>query len=270
MSAEFNDFMSQLTETNSTLESLTDFNKVSINVNKMSLKLHQLNHLLGKDDLYEAVKEIFKENPKTFSVLGILVAVRDNKSVLNDQNIPVGLDDYFANYDGICEFIKETGLEDVFQSKKITNLVDYVFGVEVGLDTNARKNRGGTIMEKCVAKAFDEAGIKYMKQVESSVFKEIESLGEDLKRFDFVISTPNKTYLIETNYYNGGGSKLNETARAYSDVAKKINKYKKYEFIWITDGYGWHSAKNKLEEAFHIIPSIYNLTTLKFFINKLK
>ena len=95
-------------------------------------------------------------------------------------------------------------------------------------------------------------------------------MGADVKRFDFVIKTKRKTYLIETNFYNGGGSKLNETARSYSDVAPKINQYENYEFVWITDGQGWLSAKNKLEEAYNIIPSLYNLTTLKNFIEKIK
>jgi type II restriction enzyme len=94
-------------------------------------------------------------------------------------------------------------------------------------------------------------------------------LGADLKRFDFVIKTKVKTYLIETNFYNGGGSKLNEVARAYSDVAPKINQYENFEFVWITDGQGWLSAKNKLEEAFSIIPSVYNLSNLDSFTQKI-
>ncbi|MFI3268107.1 MAG: type II restriction endonuclease [Rikenellaceae bacterium] len=269
MKERFDLFMSQLSQTNSTLESLTDFDKVTNNVNKISLKLCQLNHLLGRDDLDIAINEIFTENHKAFSVLGILVAVRDNKSIL-DKTTTIGINDYFTTVEGICKYIKETGLEDIFKSKKVTNLVDYVFGIEVGLDTNARKNRGGTIMENCVAKTFDDNGIVYRKQVSSADFKELSCLGEDLKRFDFVIETGNKTYFIETNYYNGGGSKLNETARAYTDIAPKINSYYKYEFVWITDGQGWHSAKNKLEEAFNTIPSVYNLKTINEFILKIK
>ena len=120
------------------------------------------------------------------------------------------------------------------------------------------------------AKLFNDAGIFFKQEVYSSEFPEIESLGEDLKRFDFVIKTLKKTYLIETNYYNSGGSKLNEVARAYADVAVKINKYPNYEFVWITDGKGWLSAKNKLEEAFSIIPSVYNLANLGSFIQKVK
>ena len=125
-------------------------------------------------------------------------------------------------------------------------------------------------MEQTVAKLFNDAGIFFKQEVYSSEFPEIESLGEDLKRFDFVIKTLKKTYLIETNYYNSGGSKLNEVARSYADVAVKINKYPNYEFVWITDGKGWLSAKNKLEEAFSIIPSVYNLANLGSFIQKVK
>ncbi|MFA5519303.1 MAG: DpnII family type II restriction endonuclease, partial [Spirochaetota bacterium] len=125
-------------------------------------------------------------------------------------------------------------------------------------------------MSKSVSRVFDKAEIFYKKEVSITEFPEITSLGVDLKRFDFAIKTNVKTYLIETNFYNGGGSKLNEVARAYSDVAPKINQYANFEFVWITDGQGWLSAKNKLEEAFSIIPSVYNLTVLNSFIKKIK
>ena len=145
---DFDLFISQLSETNATLDSFTDFEKVSRNVAKISIKLNQLNYLLGKDDLETAVSELFEENPKSFEVLDILVAVRssENKKVLNENFNPVSVKSYFTDVDSICKFIKGTGLSEVFASNKITNLVDYVFGIEVGLDTNARKNRGGDIM----------------------------------------------------------------------------------------------------------------------------
>ena len=269
---DFNLFMSQLSETNATLESFTDFDKVSRNVARIAIKLNQLNYLLGKNDLRRAITELFEENPSTFEVLDILVAVRssDNKKVLNDDYKPVLVQYYFLDVEHIFEFIEKTGLAEVFASKKITNLVDYVFGVEVGLDTNARKNRGGNIMATAVAKKFTDAGVEFRTEVNSTEFPEITALGADLKRFDFVIATESKTYLIETNYYNGGGSKLNETARSYSDIAPKINQYPQYEFVWITDGQGWHSAKNKLEEAYSIIPRVYNLTSIAEFISDIK
>lgn len=171
---------------------------------------------------------------------------------------------------GVIDYIEQTGLAEVFKNKNITNLVDYVFGVEVGLDTNARKNRSGDNMAKAVALKFKGADISCRSEVNSTEFEEIKSLGQDLKRFDFVIQTKKKIYLIETNFYSGGGSKLNEVARACTDIAPKINQYEKFEFAWITDGQGWLSAKNKLGEAYSLIPSVYNLANLDEFLLKVK
>ena len=271
MSEQFETFISQLSETNATLDYFTDFGKIKTNLSKISIKLNQLNYLIGKEDLKLAIEELFEENAKVFEVLDILIAVRKNKNAktFNREGEIVQLDTYFETSDKIYEFIEDTGLGEVFRNKNITNLVDYVFGVEVGLDTNARKNRGGENMSKAVSLIFDKAKIFYKKEVNSTEFLEITSLGADLKRFDFVIKTKVKTYLIETNFYNGGGSKLNEVARAYSDVAPKINQYENFEFVWITDGQGWLSEKNKLEEAFSIIPSVYNLSNLDSFTQKI-
>ena len=271
MSEQFKIFLSQLSETNATLDYFTDFKKIKSNVNKIAIKLNQLNYLIGKENLKEAITELYEENPKVFEVLDILIAIRKNKNAktFNNKGEIVLLDTYFTSPELILEYIEETGLAEVFRDKDVTNLVDYVFGIEVGLDTNARKNRGGDNMSKAVSFIFNKAGIFYKKEVSSTDFLEIESLGADVKRFDFVIKTKKKTYLIETNFYNTGGSKLNEVARAYSDVAPKINQYENYEFVWITDGQGWLTAKNKLEEAYNIIPSLYNLITLEGFIKKI-
>lgn len=269
---KFDVFLSQLKETNATLGFFTDFSKAYSSVAKIAVKLNQLNFLLCKDNLRAAVELIYNENPKAFEVLDILVAVRkkDKRLVLNEKQQPVLLESYFNDVESICAYIDGTGLGEVFSSKKITNLVDYVFGVEVGLDTNARKNRSGKLMAEAVAKVFDEAGVAYEEEVNSTSFNDLKGLGKDLKRFDFVIRKKDKIFLIETNFYNGGGSKPNEVARAYSDIAPKINANKKYEFVWITDGQGWLSAKNKLEEAYGIIPRVYNLTTLPFFVEEVK
>ena len=270
--AKFDIFLSQLKETNATLGFFTDFSKVSSSVAKIAVKLNQLNYLLGKDNLHAAVELVYNENPKAFEVLDILVAVRkkDKKLVLNEKLQPVLLESYFNDVDSIYTYIEGTGLGDLFRSKKITNLVDYVFGVEVGLDTNARKNRSGKLMAEAVAKVFTESNVVYEEEVNSTTFNDLKGLGKDLKRFDFVIRKKDKIFLIETNFYNDGGSKPNEVARSYSDIAPKINANKKYEFVWITDGQGWLKAKNKLEEAYGIIPRVYNLTTLPSFVEELK
>lgn len=269
---QFKEFMSQLVETNATLGFFSDFNKIAANVDAISIELHQLNYLIGQEDMAAAIKSLWEENPKVFSVLDILIAIRtsEKKKAIDKNGCICLIEDFFETPEGVIEYIEETGLKEVLQNKKISNLVDYVFGVETGLDTNARKNRSGHIMERRIADLFSAEGIKFRQEVYSTEFEEMKCLGEDLKRFDFVITTSVKTYLIEVNFYSGGGSKLNEVARSYSELAPKINRFPNYEFIWITDGVGWKSARNKLEEAYYAIPGIYNLTTITDFIGKVK
>lgn len=272
MEKNFNEFMSQLQETNQTLDFFCDFDKISQNVGEIKLSLCMLNSLIGATDMRKSVETIWKRDQTAFNVMGILIAVRDegNKFVINSLGQCVVLDSMFQSIDGVLEFLDTTGLAEVFQSKKITDLVDYVFGIETGLDTNARKNRSGHIMEGMVAKILIENGIDFRQEVYSSEWPEISQvLGDDEKRFDFVIETNDKTYLIEVNFYSGGGSKLNEVARSYSDIAPKINSVDGFEFVWITDGIGWKSARNKLQEAYNIIPSVYNLTNFNSFIDVL-
>lgn len=272
MEKNFNEFMSQLQETNQTLDFFCDFDKISQNVEEIKLSLCMLNSLIVSTDMRKSVETIWKRDQTAFNVMGILIAVRDegNKFVINSLGQCVVLDSMFQSIDGVLEFLDTTGLAEVFQSKKITDLVDYVFGIETGLDTNARKNRSGHIMEGMVAKILIENGIDFRQEVYSSEWPEISQvLGDDEKRFDFVIETNDKTYLIEVNFYSGGGSKLNEVARSYSDIAPKINSVDGFEFVWITDGIGWKSARNKLQEAYNIIPSIYNLTNFNSFIDVL-
>lgn len=271
MKLAFDDFLNSMSETNTTLDYFTDFDKVKKNVAQIEIHLNQLNYLLGKDDLKQAVYDLYAECPNAFSILEILIAVRkkEQKKSLDEKGQVVTLNSYFQSADKIIDFLNNTGLADVFRDKNIKNLVDYVFGIEVGLDTNARKNRGGDNMSKAVQLLFDNADIYYKKEVRNTIFTDIESLGADVKQFDFVIKTKRKTYVIETNYYNSGGSKLNEVARAYTDVAPKINQYSQYEFVWITDGQGWKTAKNKLQEAYTHILSVYNLYTLHGFIEQI-
>lgn len=264
--------MSQLKETNATLGFYCDFEKINTNVDAISLKLNQLNYLIGQNDIDAAIRRLWNENKGTFSVLEILIAIRTSdkkKAIMSDGNVRP-INSLFENVEGVIEYVHSTGLDKVFRNKQIKNLVDYVFGVETGLDTNARKNRSGHLMEKQVASMFEKANITYRQEVYSTEFPDLSVLGEDKKRFDFVIETNRCKYLIEVNFYSSGGSKLNEVARAYSELSPKINAVNGLEFVWITDGIGWNSAKNKLEEAFYAIPNIYNLTTINRFIKQVK
>jgi len=270
---QFEEFMSQLKETNQHLDFFCDFEKIEQNVENIKLSLHMLNSLIGAEDLRKAVETIWNRDKSAFQVMNILIAVRDEgrKFVLNSANQPVIIDSFFKSVDGVMEFFEETGLADLFRNQKITNLVDYVFGIETGLDTNARKNRSGHLMEDQVADLLQTYHLDVRSEVYSSEWPALTAvLGDDEKRFDFVVTTPNKTYLFEVNFYSGGGSKLNEVARSYSDIAPKINSVPGFEFVWITDGIGWKSAKNKLQEAYNIIPGVYNLTNIHEFLNSIK
>lgn len=270
---DFEKFMSQLQETNQTLDFFCDFGKISQNVEEVKLSLCMLNCLIGSSDMRKSVESIWKRDKTAFDVLDILIAVRGGreKMVVNGEGKCISLGSLFESVDGVMEFLDSTGLSGVFQSSKIKDLRDYVFGIETGLDTNARKNRSGEAMENLVARIFKNNDIKYRKEVGSKEWDSIKKvLGKDEKRFDFVVSTASKNYLIEVNFYSGGGSKLNEVARSYSDIAPKINAVPGFEFVWITDGVGWKGARNKLQNAYDVIPSMYNLTSIKDFIGQIK
>lgn len=273
MEKDFNKFMSQLSETNATLDFYSDFKKIRKKVSEIELSLNSLNFLLGKDNLRETVTMLWNRDRKAFDVLDILIATRrkDKKKFIDNDGKPYLISSLFTSIDGVMKFLDETGLSEVFMRKDVKNLVDYVFGVETGLDTNARKNRSGDITETLLHRILINNGISHRMEVYSSEFPEIKAvLGEDEKRFDFVIQTKNRTFLIELNFYSGGGSKLNEVARAYRELAPIVNGVKGYEFVWITDGEGWNSAKNKLAEAYNDIPRMYNLTTLPEFLEEIK
>lgn len=232
-----------------------------------------LNSLIGATNLRDAVETIWKRDKSAFNVMDILVAVRSEgkKKVLNSIGNCIVLDSLFTNVDGIMEFLNNTGLADLLQHRKIQNLVDYVFGIETGLDTNARKNRSGHIMENIVERLLVKHNLNYRREVYSKEWQDIAyALGNDEKRFDFVVKTTHKTFLFEVNFYSSGGSKLNEVARSYSEIAPKINNVPGFEFVWITDGIGWKSAKNKLQEAYNIIPRVYNLSNIEEFLKELQ
>lgn len=264
--------MGQLQKTNQTLDFFCDFQKISNNIDDIKLSLCMLNSLIGTHDLRKSVEAIWKRDKSAFKVMSILIAVRSNgkNQYIDSRGNCSSLKGLFTSVDGVIEFIEGTGLIDIFRDRKVKDLVDYVFGIETGLDTNARKNRSGHAMEKTVANIFTQHNVDFREEIYSSEWPELQAvLGDDEKRFDFVINAKDKTYVIEVNFYSGGGSKLNEVARSYSDIAPKVNSVKGFEFVWITDGIGWKDAKNKLHEAYSIIPRVYNLTTIKDFIKEI-
>lgn len=273
MKKDFKQFMSQLAETNATLDFYTDFSKIRENVRSIEIKLNTLNYLIGKTDFDAAVKELWDNDNRVFSVLDILIATRkkQRKKYLDDMGKPHLVHELLNSYKGVLKFLKETGVADVLQNKDVKNLVDYVFGVEAGLDTHARKNRSGDITELLLHRILSANGIEHRMEVSSHEFPKLqEALGTDEKRFDFMIRTKRCTYLIEVNYYNEGGSKLNEITRAYRELSPIVNKVDGFEFVWVTDGRGLNSAKNKIEEAYNGIDRMYNFESLSDFMEEIK
>ncbi|MCQ2637662.1 type II restriction endonuclease [Helicobacter pylori] len=269
----FDTFLKSLKTSNRTLVFFTDWQKCLKNKNKISIALNHLNFLLGKDtkELKNCVKTLFKEYPKAFNVLNILIAVRDKDDVVLDANgnfYP--LYSYFEDDEKVYEFICQTGLERIFCNRNIKDLNDFVFGIEVGLDSNARKNRSGKAMENHLSGLFFQAQLNFKEQVEIREFEDLcQAFGDDIKKFDFVVCGKDKTYFIEANFYTTSGSKLNEVARSYQDLALKFEAFSNYEFIWITDGTGWLDAKSKLQEAYKSV-EIYNLSNVSDFILKVQ
>lgn len=255
----------------------TDFKKVYKNVDELKVELNILNSLIGSKNIETDFENILRKYPEVLKCIPILIAVRKKEIYAIDEegefnysfkktNVPI---------EQYSVFMRKTGLFDLIQNHIITNLVDYVTGVETGLDSNARKNRGGHVMENIVEKFIINAGfvkdINYFKEMYiSDITKRwnidlssISNAGKTEKRFDFVVKTERVIYVIETNFYSSGGSKLNETARSYKNLAIESNNIKGLRFVWFTDGKGWDSARHNLEETFDIMEHLYNLNDLE-------
>lgn len=257
----------------------TDFKKAYRNVNSIKIELHILNALVGSQDIYNDFINIINEYPKVLKCIPILLAIRDKKINVFDKNENIEiLYDFFNpsfSLEQYMYFMEQTGLFDLLKNKKITNVCDYVTGIEVGLDSNGRKNRTGDLMEDIVESYIIDAGFKhgisYFKEMNlSDISKKwnvdlskISNDGKTQKRFDFVVKTDNMIYLVETNFYSSSGSKLNETARSYKNLAIEAKEIPEVTFVWFTDGIGWKKAKNNLIETFSVLDTIYNIEEMK-------
>lgn len=260
-----------------------NFDKVYRNVDDIKVELNILNSLIGSHNIEEEFRCILSRYPEVLQCIPILLAVRASEIYCQDDRGGILFNfNYKKNFlsteddlDKYVYFMKETGLFDLLSKHIINNLVDYVMGVETGLDSNGRKNRGGHLMENLVEKFIIKAGfikgVDYFKEMYIHEITEkwgidlfaISNQGTTEKRFDFVVKTDNMVYVIETNFYSGGGSKLNETARSYKTLALESNTIDEITFVWFTDGKGWNSAKNNLKETFDVMEHIYNIKDLE-------
>lgn len=274
MKKNFNELIASMTETIFTHDYFVDFKKVFQRVDDLEYYLNNLNFLLGKENFDEAFIKTFNKDNEIVTVLPILLAIRE-KNLAIYEDIVIKYD--FINIMDVnyyLDFIYKTNLIEIFKDKRIRNLIDYVTGVEVGLDTNARKNRTGNQMERIVLEYVKKVNcVEYLEQADLNKISknfdvDIDSKLSDVsknKKYDFVLKrkTDNHLFLIETNYYRSSGSKLNETARSYEKLSNDIKNIEGATFIWITDGYGWLSTKRDLEKAFITIDHLYNIDDLK-------
>lgn len=254
-----------------------DFNKVYNNVEAIKIELNILNSLIGSKNIEVDFENLIKKYPETLKCIPILLAVREYE-IFAGENGDVKLYTFNKQINTIEDyklFMRKTGLFDLLSNHIINNLYDYVTGVETGLDSNGRKNRGGHQMEDLVESYIQKAGFKrdvnYFKEMYVSEVSRkwnidlsaVSNQGKMEKRWDFVVKTDNCIYLIETNFYGSSGSKLNETARSYKTIATEIKNVKGAKFVWFTDGAGWKSAARNLEETFDVLDDIYSIKDMQ-------
>jgi len=286
MSKNFEEWLANFDDSIASWRYYTDFDKVYNNANKIKKELNLLNSLIGSKNIEQDFKELVQEYPKVLKAIPILIAKRNDVIIVKDA-----AQDYYYNFKSMnysieeyTMFMRKTGIFELLESHLIANLYDYVTGIEVGLDSNARKNRTGHAMEDLVESYIVKAGFvkdyNYYKELTTAKIKEkwnidltsierkLEETSKDKnrkaeKRFDYAVKTENQLYVIETNFYSGGGSKLNETARSYKMIQEEIQKVDNVTFVWFTDGKGWNTARNNLKETFDTMENIYNILDMK-------
>lgn len=255
-----------------------NWEKVLNNVEPIEKELNLLNFLIGKEDIEKEAFNLIKQYPQVIKAFPNLIAIREKSiDILIDTKKFIYKKYSFTKgklTDEECKelahFVVRSGIGTILKDKKIKNLVDYVTGVEVGLDSNGRKNRGGTLMENLVEEfvmdTCQNLGLQYMAQATAKKIKDEWNLevivDKSSRQLDFAINKNGKLFFIECNFYGGGGSKLKSTATEYIEMNRYWNK-QGIEFIWITDGGGWKSTLKPLREYFDKADYLLNLEMLK-------
>ncbi len=270
---DFNAWLGEFRESISSYNYYVDFEKVYRNVDKIKVELNILNSLIGEKDIEQKFLDLVSKYPEVLKCIPLLLAVRQQEIFAMDDK---GSFKYSFKVQNVSPeqysyFMMATGLYDLLSNHIINNLVDYVCGVEVGLDSNGRKNRGGHLMEDLVEEFIKETGKEYYKEMYLTDIEKkwgvdlssVSSSGKATKRFDFVVKTENQIYVFETNFYASGGSKLNETSRSYKMLSQQIDGSEGVTFIWVTDGLGWKSARKNLEQTFEVMDTIFNIKELE-------
>ena len=271
---DFNAWLGKFRDSIASYDYYIDFQKVFRNVEQMKVELNILNSLIGSKTIEEDFEKLVVRYPEVLKCIPLLLAVRQMEIQAQDEN-----GSYIYNFkkpnqtvEQYKYFMRKTGLFDLIANHIINNLFDYTTGVEAGLDSNGRKNRGGDLMEDLVEGFIKRSSIKeYYKEMYIHEITDrwgidlsaISNQGKTEKRFDFVVKTDSMIYGIETNFYASGGSKLNETARSYKNLATEVDTIKGFTFVWFTDGKGWQTARHNLEETFDVLETLYSIDDLE-------
>jgi type II restriction enzyme len=277
MKRDFNEWFKTFRSSICDYNYYVNFEKVYGNIENIKVELNIPNSLIGSKNIENDFEKLLCNYPKTLKCIPVLLAVRGHEIYTIDGDGEYLFDFSKMNY-SIAEykmFMRKTGLFNLISNHVVNNLVDYVTGVEVGMDSNGRKNRGGHLMEDLVENFLKKVGLMrgqdYFKEMYISEIQDkwgldlssISNTGKTEKRFDFVVRKNNTVYGIETNFYASSGSKLNETARSYKAITLESKQIKGFSFVWFTDGLGWQSARHNLEETFDVLDNLYCITDLE-------
>ncbi|MFA6273553.1 MAG: type II restriction endonuclease [Candidatus Paceibacterota bacterium] len=277
MKKDFKNLVSTFKNSIKTWDYFVNWKKVFLNSSELEITLNKLNYLLGKQNLKEEFLKLYSSNPDIVKTLPVLLAIREKNIEFFDPDTKKSIFFNFnktedKNANEYYEFIEKTGLIKLFKEDGIKNLVDYVIGVEVGLDSNGRKNRGGTIMEEVVEayilKFCKEKSFEYLAQANAKRIK--DKWGFDVvvdkssRSFDFAVYNPKnkKLKLLEVNFYNGGGSKLKAVCGEFKSLYGEL-KRQNIDFVWITDGLGWNTTLRPLEETYNNNEYVFNLNMIE-------
>lgn len=270
---DFNEWLGKMRPSINNYNYYVDFEKVYANVENIRIELNIMNSLIGSKNIEADFTALLKRYPEILKCVPTLLAVRQSEIYAQDSEGTFLFDFNRINYsvEQYMKFMRKTGLLDLIANHLVNNLVDYVLGIETGLDSNGRKNRGGHQMEDLVEGFIKQTGAEYYKEMYITDIEKkwgvdlsaISAEGTSTKRWDFVVKTDKTIYVIETNFYGGGGSKLNETARSYKMIAEEARDVIGVEFVWVTDGGGWRSARRNLEETFNTMQHLYNIDDME-------
>ena len=267
-----------LIETNHTYDFFVNWSKVAQNRDAFKYEVALLKSLRNSSSPATDLRDLLSRYPEVVKVIPILLACRDGLiKVLNAiepdiqyKSFNFSKNAYSANeLEDIVEFTQKTGLLDMLC--QMESATDYLLGVEVGLDTNARKNRSGLFLEKMTKEVIGDLVARNpdIKWLEQKSFRYVENefniaIPPSLRdrKFDHVVISNGKATDIEVNFYGGTGSKPGEIVSSYINRGEVLSSAG-WKFVWLTDGEGWKSMQNSLRIGVEYINYVINAYLLR-------